>query len=73
MQRFKQIRKQRGLTLRGLKKMSGVAVSNLFRYEAGEGDPRLSTVRKVAKALGVSVANLIGESKPRKGVKKKWD
>ena len=73
MQRFKQIRKQRGLSLRALKKKSGVAVSNLFRYEAGEGDPRLSTLRKVAKALGVSVADLIGESKPGKEVKKKWD
>ncbi len=38
-------------------------------FEAGEGDPRLSTLRKVAKALGVSVAALIGESKPGKGVK----
>jgi len=73
MQRFKQIRKQRGISLRELKKASGVAVSNLARYEAGEGDPRLSTLRKVAKALGVTVAVLIGESKPGKEVKKKWD
>ena len=73
MQRFKQIRNQRGISLRELKKASGVAVSNLARYEAGEGDPRLSTLRKVAKALGVTVAVLIGESKPGKGVKKKWD
>lgn len=70
MQRLRSIREQRGLSLRALKRASGVAVSNLARYEAGQGDPRLSTLRKVAKALGVSVAVLIGESKPGKGVKK---
>ncbi len=69
MRRLRAIRKQRRISLRALKKASGVAVSNLARYEAGEGDPRLSTLRKVAKALGVSVAVLIGESKPGKGVK----
>ncbi len=73
MKRLRLIRERRGLSLRALKKASSVAVSNLFRYEAGEGDPRLSTVRKVAKALDVSVCTLIGESKPGKGVKKKWD
>ncbi len=69
MLRLRAIRKQRGLSLRALKKASRVAVSALAKFEAGVGDPRLSTVRKVAKALGVSVAVLIGESKPGKGVK----
>jgi transcriptional regulator with XRE-family HTH domain len=73
MKRLRLIREKRGLSLRALKKASSVAVSNLARYEAGQGDPRLGTVRKVAKALGVSVADLIGESKPGKGVKKIWD
>jgi transcriptional regulator with XRE-family HTH domain len=41
--------------------MSHVA---LFRLETGETDPRLGTLRKVAKALNVTVANLIGEGKP---------
>ncbi len=69
MLRLRAIRKQRGLSLRALKKASRVAVSALAKFEAGVGDPRLSTLRKVAKALGVSVAVLIGESKPGKGVK----
>ena len=70
MRRLRAIREQRGVSLRALKKASGVAVSNLALYEAGEGDPRLSTLRKLAKALGITVADLIGESKPGKGVKK---
>ena len=73
MERLRSIREQKGVSLRELKNLSGVAVSNLCLYEAGEGDPRLSTLRKVAKALGVTVSALIDESKPGKGVKKKWD
>jgi len=68
MKRLRSIREKQGVTLRELRKRSGVAVSNLARYEAGEGDPRLSTLRKVAKALGVTVSVLIGESKPGKEV-----
>jgi transcriptional regulator with XRE-family HTH domain len=56
--------------LRALKAATGVAVSNLQKLEAGQGDPQLSTLRRLAKALKVSVADLIGESKPGKGVKK---
>jgi len=44
--------------------MSGVAVATLARIEAGGYDPRLSTLRRLAKALSVTVAELIGEAKP---------
>ena len=36
----------------------------LFRLESGVTDPRLGTLRKLAKALNVTVADLIGEGKP---------
>ncbi len=55
------------MSLRALKKLSGVAVSSLARYEAGQGDPQLTTLRKIAKALGVTVAELIGEKPFKKG------
>jgi predicted transcriptional regulator len=42
---------------------------SLVRLEAGRFDPRLSSLRKLAKALGVSIADLLGESKPGKEVK----
>jgi transcriptional regulator with XRE-family HTH domain len=45
--------------------MSGVAVSALAKFEAGEGDPQLSTLRKLAEALNSTVAELIGEAKPK--------
>ena len=68
MLRLRTLREQRGLTLRALKKISGVAVSALAKFESGKGDPRLSTLVRLSKALSCSVAELIGESSHRKGV-----
>lgn len=70
MLRLRAIRKQRGISLRALKAETGVAVSNLAKLEAGKGDPQLSTLRRLAKALKVTVAELIGDSKPGKGVRR---
>jgi transcriptional regulator with XRE-family HTH domain len=61
MLRLREIREGKGVSLRALKKASGVAVSSLAQFEAGKGDPQLSTLRKLAKALSVTVAELIGE------------
>lgn len=67
MLRVRAIREGQGVSLRGLKKASGVAVATLARIEAGGYDPRLSTLRRVAKALKVTVAQLIGEQSIKKG------
>ena len=67
MLRLREIRARKGVSLRALKKASGVAVSSLAQFEAGRGDPQLSTLRKLAKALNVTVAKLIGERPIKKG------
>ena len=67
MTRLRAIREGKGVTLRGLKKTSGVAVATLARIEAGGYDPRLNTLRRLAKALRVTVAELIGERTIKKG------
>jgi len=67
MLRLREIRARRGVSLRALKAASGVAVSALAKFEAGQGDPQLSTLRKLAKALNVTVAELIGEQSTKKG------
>jgi transcriptional regulator with XRE-family HTH domain len=67
MTRLRSIRKRKGVSLRALKKVSGVAVATLARIEGGGYDPRLSTLRRIAKALGVTVAELIGERSLKKG------
>ncbi|MEO7860427.1 MAG: helix-turn-helix transcriptional regulator [Nitrospirales bacterium] len=67
MTRLRAIREGKEVTLRALKKTSGVAVATLARIEAGGYDPRLSTLRRLAKALRVTVAELIGERSTKKG------
>jgi transcriptional regulator with XRE-family HTH domain len=67
MTRLRAIRERKEVSLRGLKKVSGVAVATLARIEAGGYDPRLSTLRRIAKALKVTVAELIGERSLKKG------
>jgi transcriptional regulator with XRE-family HTH domain len=62
MTKLRAIREGKGVSLRALKKCSGVAVATLARIEGGNYDPRLSTLRRLAKALGVTVGQLIGES-----------
>ncbi len=63
MLRLREIRERRGLSLRQLAAKSGVGVATLARLEAGEYDPRLSTLRRLAKALRVSVPALLREGK----------
>ena len=67
MLRLREIREGKGVSLRALKEASGVAVSSLALFEAGKGDPQLSTLRKLANALNVTVAELIGETSRKKG------
>ena len=62
--KLRQIREAQGYSLRALADKVGMAYPALFRLESGEADPRLSTLRKLAKALGVTVAELIGEGRP---------
>jgi transcriptional regulator with XRE-family HTH domain len=57
------------LSLRKLAEKAGVHYVSLVRLEAGKFDPRLSTLYKLATALNVRVAQLIGETKPYKGGK----
>jgi len=67
MLRLRQIREGKGVSLRVLAKHAAVGVATLARMEAGEWDPRLSTLQKLAMTLGVTVAELIGESLLKKG------
>ena len=51
-------RKEKGLTQEDLVKQSGVAVSQIRRYEADKSSPTLGVVTRLAKALGVSIDDL---------------
>lgn len=61
MIRLRAIRTSKGMSLRALSQASSIAVAVLARLEAGYSNPRLSTLRRVADALGVTIGTLIGE------------
>ena len=62
--RLREIREAQGMSQRWLADLAGITQAALFRLETGETDPRLSTLRQIAKALGVTVGEIIGETKP---------
>ena len=55
------LRKRRGLTQRGLAKLTKVSHVTIARLETAQFDPRLSTLRKLAKALEVKVRDLLDD------------
>lgn len=52
-------RKEKGLTQEDLVNKSGVAISQIRRYEADKSSPTLEVIRKIAKTLGVSLDELV--------------
>ncbi|WP_447964283.1 helix-turn-helix domain-containing protein [Nitrospira sp. Ecomares 2.1] len=66
---LKTLREQRGLSVRKLGEMAGVHYVSIVKMESGKLDPRLSTLKRLADALNVSVSELIGEQPKTKGGK----
>ncbi len=64
---LKLLREQRGLSVRKLGEKAGVHYVSIVKRETGRLDPRLSTLLRVAGALGVTVSELIGEQPKIKG------
>jgi len=64
---LKLLREQRGLSVRKLGEKAGVHYVSIVKMETGRLDPRLSTLLRVAGALGVTVSELIGEQPKIKG------
>lgn len=58
---LKQIRENRMLSASKLSKQSGLSQSFISRIEAGEKQPTLETLRKLARGLGISLGELLGE------------
>lgn len=67
--RIREIRKRQGITQAELADRINSTRANIARFETGKHDPQLSTVAKLAEALGVEPAELIdweGEESPDK-------
>jgi transcriptional regulator with XRE-family HTH domain len=57
--RLREYRDKRRLTQRELARKAGLSRGYLARLEIGRQDPTLSTLEKLARALGVKIASLI--------------
>jgi DNA-binding XRE family transcriptional regulator len=58
-QRLRALRVEQALTLRALGERSGVAYDTINKLELGQRPARLSTIRKLADALGVEPRELM--------------
>ena len=55
----RRVRIERFMSQAELSKVAGVSPAHLGRIERNEHDPHLSTIRKIAKALGVDPSELV--------------
>src|SRR5215217_4349492 len=61
VERLKELRRERVLSLRELEERSGVSYNTIWRIEDGRQGAHPRTVRKLAEALGVDPSELIKE------------
>jgi transcriptional regulator with XRE-family HTH domain len=67
-QRVRALRRERGLTLDGLARRSGVSRAMISKLERGEKNPTLVVAAKVAEGLGVSLSQVVGVEERREVV-----
>ena len=62
-QKIREARKRKGITQAELSKRTEVHRNTIINYETGRRDPRVKDLKKIAKALNVSLVELIGQEK----------
>lgn len=66
---IRQIRKAKGLTQKEVVLSAGFDTGQYSRIENGKTDPSVSTLKKIAKAIGVPLADLFANESDLKEVK----
>lgn len=65
MEQLARLRELKGFSQRALAKESGVSPATIYELENGRRKPNPSTLRKLASALDVEVADLLGAEYPK--------
>ena len=63
VERLKELRRERVLSLRELEEKSGVSHNTVWRIEDGRQGAHPRTIRKLAEALGVEPSELVKEGR----------
>lgn len=63
--RIRELRKQRGLTMKQLGNVVGLAESTISQYETGKREPDNETLLKISEYFSVTVGYLIGADEPK--------
>ena len=58
-ERLKTIRKEKGLTQAELAEKAGIAVNSIRLYESGKIVPKLDTIARIARAMGLTANDLV--------------
>lgn len=61
MERLRELRRQKVLSMRELEEMSGVSYNTIWRLENGRTGAQPRTIRRIAGVLGVEPAELLKE------------
>jgi transcriptional regulator with XRE-family HTH domain len=67
MEQLVRLRELKGFSQRALAKESGVSPATIYELENGRRRPNPTTLRKLAGALNVEVADLLGTEYPKEG------
>ena len=68
---LKQLREQAGMTRYRLAQLSGISKEGVSKLEEAGSDPKLSTLAKLAKALGVHIWELLPDKEQQPKRKEK--
>ncbi|MEW6029554.1 MAG: helix-turn-helix domain-containing protein [Chloroflexota bacterium] len=66
--RLRELREERGISMRGLAQKSGLSANALSMIERGKTSPSVSTLYKLADAMGLPITAFFGEQAARQSI-----
>src|SRR5689334_19879648 len=67
-ERLRELREARNISMRALAARSGLSANALSMIERGKASPSVSTLYKLAEALGISITSFLGTDSQRQNV-----
>lgn len=71
--KLKEVRKEKGMSMKALAKLVGCSVSSISYFESGAKKPSYEMLLKLSEALDVSVSDLIGDDEKKPPISGRLD